>query len=376
MSDIAAAAGMPLHHVTAAVSKVCVVTPNKLDAICACGKRGCPYSTRGELQASHWYAGQRRMWGKYICSECFPAWAEEDRKRQEAALAAEEVRRAERERAKAAKKEATALRKADQEIVRTNQLESELALIPRDPANLRQALQTITTHVFGPREENDWGQTYRLTALGEAYGFDVVTQAFTEWAHGVRFKGSMHYPISCFLKGVKGGDGEHRREEALDKYFPLPLKTSKTVPGVTGSAPYSPPPAPVVHQPAATAVPEAVDVSKLPDAVLLRELQKRQVVFQDTSRMDLRHHVLAENIAVRMHPEYPALVEAVEFDFLCPRCGRRHWHVERNEFRNSLFSVLGLGPNAPCGAEINVRFPWAKTPARDERSVFAKRVAA
>lgn len=73
--------------------------------------------------------------------------------------------------------------------------------------------------------------------------------------------------------------------------------------------------------------------------------------------------VLAENVTVETTGKYGSALY-VEFDFLCPNCGRRHWAREV-----SLRRFNRVGWALSCG-RVMVRMPWAETQARDERSVY------
>lgn len=75
---------------------------------------------------------------------------------------------------------------------------------------------------------------------------------------------------------------------------------------------------------------------------------------------DLRNAVLAEHVSKKVEDD----CFSVEFDFLCPNCGRRHWAKEESL---RLFSFLSL--RLECGF-VCVRMPWAQTPERDELSVY------
>jgi hypothetical protein len=76
--------------------------------------------------------------------------------------------------------------------------------------------------------------------------------------------------------------------------------------------------------------------------------------------------VLAENIHVVPTPGSHRAVN-IEFDFLCPNCGRRHWARE-----------IGCSPVISsvawalrCGW-VGVRMPWALTPSRDRKSIYGQ----
>ncbi len=72
--------------------------------------------------------------------------------------------------------------------------------------------------------------------------------------------------------------------------------------------------------------------------------------------------VLAENITVT---EGPGQALNIEFDFLCANCGRRHWSREIACRR----LIQGMSVQLACG-RVNLRFPWAKSPPRDEESIY------
>jgi len=83
---------------------------------------------------------------------------------------------------------------------------------------------------------------------------------------------------------------------------------------------------------------------------------------------DLRTGVLAENVVIRQSPDSDGGVE-VEFDFLCSKCGKRHWAVEFDT-KDGLFSTVGWA--LKCGW-VGVRMPWASTPERDSKSVYGRK---
>ena len=76
---------------------------------------------------------------------------------------------------------------------------------------------------------------------------------------------------------------------------------------------------------------------------------------------DVRSHQLAENIEIRtdengwLH---------IRFNFLCHRCGRRHWAEEIAPKKISTVGWL-----LPCG-KISIRFPWTPTPSEEPKSVY------
>lgn len=77
----------------------------------------------------------------------------------------------------------------------------------------------------------------------------------------------------------------------------------------------------------------------------------------------LRRAVLAENVTTADTGEYgPACY--VTFDFLCPNCGCRHWV---REVTASMFDAVSW--QLPCGL-VEVRMPWAPSPARDALSIY------
>jgi hypothetical protein len=76
--------------------------------------------------------------------------------------------------------------------------------------------------------------------------------------------------------------------------------------------------------------------------------------------------VLAENITVKTEGN----VRAIEFDFLCPKCDRRHWARELQASFRRPFWFVGYG--LECGWNGQVRMPWSKTPERDRLSVYGQ----
>jgi len=76
--------------------------------------------------------------------------------------------------------------------------------------------------------------------------------------------------------------------------------------------------------------------------------------------------VLAENISVVPEPSLPGKWN-LEFDWLCPNCGERHW--ARELWCSRLISYVNYGLD--CG-EVKVRFPWARTQARQQKSVYGQ----
>jgi hypothetical protein len=79
-----------------------------------------------------------------------------------------------------------------------------------------------------------------------------------------------------------------------------------------------------------------------------------------------RKGILAENIHVVPTPGFPEMVN-VEFDFLCPNCGQRHW--AREIACSHVLSSVGWA--LKCGW-VSVRMPWALTPARDMESIYGQ----
>jgi hypothetical protein len=77
----------------------------------------------------------------------------------------------------------------------------------------------------------------------------------------------------------------------------------------------------------------------------------------------LHHGVLAENVTVIKNDVSNFL--RVEFDFLCPNCGKRHWATEYDG--GELFQTVGW--TLTCGW-VGVRMPWTFTPARDRKSIY------
>jgi hypothetical protein len=79
-----------------------------------------------------------------------------------------------------------------------------------------------------------------------------------------------------------------------------------------------------------------------------------------------RKAALAENIHVVPTPGFPTMVN-VEFDFLCPNCGQRHWarEIACSPVLSSVCWAL------KCG-RVAVRMPWALTPARDKKSIYGQ----
>jgi hypothetical protein len=77
--------------------------------------------------------------------------------------------------------------------------------------------------------------------------------------------------------------------------------------------------------------------------------------------------VLAENVTVTKD-DVSSFIK-VEFDFLCPKCGKRHWATEYDNGKRLFQSV---GWQLKCGW-VGVRMPWAQTPARDKKSVYGAR---
>jgi hypothetical protein len=79
---------------------------------------------------------------------------------------------------------------------------------------------------------------------------------------------------------------------------------------------------------------------------------------------DIRHHVLAENITKEYIDRKP-YGWTIEFDFLCPNCGRRHWSRET--------VIAGIIKHVEyelqCGL-VKVRMPWADcAAARDKEPI-------
>ena len=79
-----------------------------------------------------------------------------------------------------------------------------------------------------------------------------------------------------------------------------------------------------------------------------------------------RKATLAENIQVVPAPGFPKMVN-VEFDFLCPNCGKRHW--AREIACSPILSSVGWA--LKCGW-VSVRMPWALTPERDKKSIYGR----
>jgi hypothetical protein len=76
--------------------------------------------------------------------------------------------------------------------------------------------------------------------------------------------------------------------------------------------------------------------------------------------------VLAENVTVTR--DVSGFMK-VEFDFLCPNCGNRHWATEYDS-HTKLFQSVGW--TLKCGW-VGVRMPWASTPDRDKKSVYGRK---
>ena len=90
------------------------------------------------------------------------------------------------------------------------------------------------------------------------------------------------------------------------------------------------------------------------------------VRYSDGDKKHLHEAVLVENISVTQEPKYGTL--DIEFDFLCPNCGNRHWMTETACM--DLFSCMGI--RLACGW-VSLRFPWAvSAPMRDEKSVYGQ----
>lgn len=83
-----------------------------------------------------------------------------------------------------------------------------------------------------------------------------------------------------------------------------------------------------------------------------------------TQNVDLKRAVLAENVKVG---RLDCGAFEVVFDFLCPRCGKRHWAKEIDGA--PLFTTVGWQLN--CGW-VSVRMPWTVTPDRDAKSVYGE----
>ena len=83
------------------------------------------------------------------------------------------------------------------------------------------------------------------------------------------------------------------------------------------------------------------------------------------TKIDLRHHVLAENVVVYERPDRYGT--EVTFDFLCPNRGQRHWATEM--VRNGFSPFPCVRWLLPCGEGI-VRIPWAQTPVRDKKDIY------
>lgn len=86
------------------------------------------------------------------------------------------------------------------------------------------------------------------------------------------------------------------------------------------------------------------------------------LIVASTDGDDLRGAILAEHVEVHRDPR---LGVVVSFDFLCGNCGKRHWATEYDE--NPVLSTVGF--KLQCGW-VSVRMPWARTPARDEKSIY------
>lgn len=87
----------------------------------------------------------------------------------------------------------------------------------------------------------------------------------------------------------------------------------------------------------------------------------------DAMKGDQPHlSVLAENVEVTKDNLSGGV--RVEFDFLCPKCGQRHWAVEYDT-AHGLFQTVAW--QLRCGW-VAVRMPWARTPERDRKSVYGK----
>ncbi len=91
------------------------------------------------------------------------------------------------------------------------------------------------------------------------------------------------------------------------------------------------------------------------------------VMYDEIDKKHLHQAVLAENISVTQEPKYKTL--DIEFDFLCPNCGKRHW--AREIACMDLISSVGF--QLTCGW-VSIRFPWApQAPRRDEESIYGQR---
>jgi hypothetical protein len=79
---------------------------------------------------------------------------------------------------------------------------------------------------------------------------------------------------------------------------------------------------------------------------------------------DLRHYVLAENIT-KEYIERKPHGWTIEFDFLCPNCGKRHWA------RETTYAgiVRHVAYELQCGL-VKVRMPWADNVGLREKTAI------
>jgi hypothetical protein len=73
--------------------------------------------------------------------------------------------------------------------------------------------------------------------------------------------------------------------------------------------------------------------------------------------------VLAENVTIRKDE---GLGGEIEFDWLCPNCGKRHWATE---LLVDPETFDGVSFHLHCGS-VSIRMPWHPTPQRDAESIY------
>jgi hypothetical protein len=110
-----------------------------------------------------------------------------------------------------------------------------------------------------------------------------------------------------------------------------------------------------------------LDRDGLPCELLTDEGKPFVVQYSGTDKRHLHQAVLAENISVTQEPKYKTL--DIEFDFLCPNCGKRHW--ARETACMYLFSCMGI--QLACGW-VSIRLPWAaQAPRREQESIYGQK---
>lgn len=98
-------------------------------------------------------------------------------------------------------------------------------------------------------------------------------------------------------------------------------------------------------------------------------VQVESVVPVEPHILKIANTVMAENISVvfvSSEDNLPPDIN-IEFDWLCPNCGERHWALERQCRR--LIACIGF--QLACG-EVRIRFPWTRTRPRQPQSIYQK----